>query len=1571
MKKRLKYIAIAAVVAVVAILALPLLIYVPPVQRWLVRQATEIASEQTGMDITIEGVDLSFPLDLSLEGVLVKQEGDTLADIGRAVVDVQLLPLIDGNVVIDELEIQEARINTLSMISDLQMKGQMGLLKLNPSKININDGDVNLSEVTLADADVTILLSDTAAVDTTDTGPVLWRIGFDAVNIERSSVDLHLPGDSMLIGVAAALMQAKDGRIDLAESRYEVGSFHWQDGHLLFDMPYEPYSRDLLHPQLMDYSHLDVTDINWSIDSILYFDPITKLNIRHASMREVCGLDVQELKGPVTIDSTGIRLPWLTLRTPYTSITGKADVDFSIADSLNQGLMDVTLDAQLGKEDMVHFYDGIDTRHLPEWPLLLKGQVQGNIQQAQIELDQLSWPTLFEMSGGGTVENITDIDHLLAQLRLKAQTFDVKPLLRTFDIPQDAFRIPSGLALEGTAYINGSHYIADLTARQGTGRMTLKANFDQRLMSYDVQSTVNRLNLGAFLPDSDLKTFDAQIDVKGRGTDFFHSSAWMNAEGTIHHLGFGDKDFDDIQLNASLKDGKAQADLIACDSLIEGTISLSAALSKLEKRNNIEAKVSTDLSHLNLFGFGVTEHPLTIGLTGDFTFSSNLDDTHYLSGLAENIYLKDSLKTYHPEKIGLLLRANPDTTYVRAQSGTLIIKMDASGAYGPLFDKLAALGDSINSQLQRRTIDQPALKAMLPQGRLYVSSQQGNPMANILKAAANIDFKELLIDLNTSPVTGLNGQAHILNLNADSTRIDSVFVTLIDKPNHGLTFQGRVVNNRKNPQFVFTATADGLLQEHGASIGVRFLDKDNKLGLRLGTKVEMEEDGLRFHLLPERPTIGYREFTLNKDNYLFLRQDLKLQANVSLVADNKTGVKVYSENQDSTLLQDLTISLTQFDLDHLTSAIPYVPHITGLLDGDYHLMMNQDKQISVASDMQVKDMTYEGSPMGNISTEFVYLKREDDTQAVEGTLLQNGNEIATISGSYRNKKVTGGNEYLDATLTLTQMPLNLINGFVPDHLLGLEGVAEGEMSVKGSLSRPDVNGEVFLESAALFSQPYGIRLRFDDDPVRIQQSKLLLENFTMYAYNDNPLNIMGNIDFGDLDHMSMDLRMQATDFQLINSKQNANSIAFGKAFVNFYASMRGPMDQLRMRGRLDVLGSTDLYYLLLDSPLSTDNQMDELVKFTDFNDSTQTVVMKPTPQGLDMNLRININPGAHVRCGLDIDQTNYVDLLGEGELRMLYNNADDLRMTGRYTITSGQMKYSLPIIPLKTFNIQEGSYVEFTGDVMNPTLNITATERTTASVGREGEASRSVTFDCGVTITQTLNNMGLEFVISAPEDYNVSSELNALSVEQRSKIAVTMLTTGMYLSDGNTSGSMMNNALSAFLESEINNLTGSALKSVDVSIGLNSNKDATGQSHTDYSFKFAKRFWNNRLKVQIGGKVTTGNEIQEQNKQSFFDNVAMEYRLSPTSNQYVKMFYNQNAYDWLEGYTSEYGGGFIWRRKLSHWWEVFSLKTKTEQPTMRNRMMTSPRDSRMASPRDSSLTAPRDTTKNHSNDTIR
>ena len=71
---------------------------------------------------------------------------------------------------------------------------------------------------------------------------------------------------------------------------------------------------------------------------------------------------------------------------------------------------------------------------------------------------------------------------------------------------------------------------------------------------------------------------------------------------------------------------------------------------------------------------------------------------------------------------------------------------------------------------------------------------------------------------------------------------------------------------------------------------------------------------------------------------------------------------------------------------------------------------------------------------------------------------------------------------------------------------------------------------------------------------------------------------------------------------------------------------------------------------------------------------------------------------------------------------------------------------------------------------------------------------------------------------------------------------------------------------------------------------------------------------------------------------SIFDNVSMEYRLDDTANKYIKLFFNNNAYDWLEGYTQEYGGGFIWRRTIQHFKDIFRLKDDS------NRMPSRPAD---------------------------
>lgn len=51
-----------------------------------------------------------------------------------------------------------------------------------------------------------------------------------------------------------------------------------------------------------------------------------------------------------------------------------------------------------------------------------------------------------------------------------------------------------------------------------------------------------------------------------------------------------------------------------------------------------------------------------------------------------------------------------------------------------------------------------------------------------------------------------------------------------------------------------------------------------------------------------------------------------------------------------------------------------------------------------------------------------------------------------------------------------------------------------------------------------------------------------------------------------------------------------------------------------------------------------------------------------------------------------------------------------MSITGRYTLSGGVMKYSLPIIPLKEFQFNPGSYVDWRGNIMNPTLSLKATD---------------------------------------------------------------------------------------------------------------------------------------------------------------------------------------------------------------------------------------------------------------------
>lgn len=1452
-------------------LLLTLLLYCPPVQRWAVGIATHYASEATGKEISIEDVRLSFPLDLQLDGVRVierndslPQKKDTVINAQRAICNVQLRPLFDNKVNINILQLDGVQLNTTNYISDCQVRGTVGRLLVKSHGIDLLRDTLYINKAQLDNANLDICLSDTAKEDTTKS-ETPWKIRVADLAVSKTRLKVHMPGDTLNVTTNIGSLKAKNGFFDLSSSFYQLEHADLNGTRLQYDDTYTPRLNGL------DFNHIDIKDLNIGLDSFLYDNPDISFRVRACNMKEKSGLMLSRLTGGVHIDSTSVHVNNLVVATLTSNINGNIDMDFSAFAEKDPGQMNAKLYAAISREDAMLVIGGSLTREMRKmWPAersTITGRITGNMQRCSLDNFRFNIPTIAHGKVTGTIMNLTNMDRLKADAELDITTYNNQG------------------SIHGTA-----HYTA-------------------RGMVYDANLTIQGLNIARFVPGYGLGRFTGHIKAVGHGTDIFSPATTITADAEIKGFKYGTYDFSNSQASLVLRNGKAHADITTNAKIMNGHVTLDA----LVHRRKINATVGAELRNVDFYALRMTKAPFSIGVCGHVDIDTDLKDNFKVLGSLSDIRLADSTHVFHPNDIDIDILTRRDTTHAVVNCGDFSLTGDAQGGYKHLLACIDGLTKEANHQVNSRIIDGPQLRKKLPLGHIHLNTGAENPIARFMKMQG-FGLSHMYANVTSSPADGINGEITIDTLRTQSLQLDDVNLKFISDA-ETMSYALDIANGPDNPDYTFKAHADGQLMYGGTTLALTLDDAKGQRGADISLSAMMKDDGIYITLDNEKQIIGYREFTANPDNYIILKRDMRVMADMRLVDAQGTGVQLYSDDENATALQDMTVSIHRLDIASITNVVPYMPKITGVLDGDFHVIINEDN-MSISADIDTQKLTYENNKMGDISAELVYMPMEDGTHYLDGIFMKDGEEIAKIEGTYK----FGHDDIINADLSLNKMPMDVLNGFIPDQIIGMKGIGTGKLHVEGRVVQPVINGTFDLSQASLISIPYGVELRIDDTPIDIVNSHVVFTDFHLYASNNNPVVFNGTFDFSDFDHMTSNLRFRGEDVQIINAKESRQSEAYGKAFVNIYGRVTGEVSQLHMDMKLDVLPSTNLYYILRDSPITTDNRLKELVTFTDLTAEEPPVIILPKPESIAINMGITINEGSHIVCWLNSNHTNYIDIIGSGDLRMRYMNGD-ITMNGRYTISKGEMKYSLPVIPLKTFTISSDSYIDFTGDVMNPKLNITATERNRAAVTAPDGKSRAVDFTCGVVISKTLQDMGLQFIISAPEDYELNSELSVLSIEEQGIMAVTMLTTGMYIND-NSSNMNVNAALSSFLQQQISNIAGAALKTIDMELGLENTALPDGTLATDYSFKFAKRFWNNRVSVSIGGHISTGEQIAGKTN-SFFDNVDVQYRLSDTSNQYVGLFYKHDVYDYLEGYLDQYGVNYTWKRKLQTLKEIF------------------------------------------------
>ena len=775
----------------------------------------------------------------------------------------------------------------------------------------------------------------------------------------------------------------------------------------------------------------------------------------------------------------------------------------------------------------------------------------------------------------------------------------------------------------------------------------------------------------------------------------------------------------------------------------------------------------------------------------------------------------------------------------------------------------------------------------------------------------------------------------------DSLQLDTVFFA-VKQDTSRMMLQSGVINGPKNPQFVFRSTLTGEIRSEDAELTVNYVDGKGQTGVLFGvnarplTEGHGKGNGVLLNLTPAEPVIAYRKFHfVDNSNWIYLHNNMRVYANIDMDSDNGLGFRMQSDKNDSISLQNMNVELSRFQLGELSEVLPYMPRLTGLFSAEAQYIQTPTS-LQVSAEANIDELTYERQHVGDIGMGATWLPGDKGATHYLNTYFSYDNrEVMTADGILTKKN---GKDTLEVTTSFEHFPMKIANAFVPDQMISFTGDLDGGMYIYGPLEKPRMHGDITLDSVSVYARQAGARYWFDDRPVQIKDNQLIFDKFAIYTTSKNPFTINGKVDFRNLERPTADLKLLAENYTLLDAPRTRESLIYGKIFVDLNATVRGPLDALTMRGNMNLLGNTDVTYVLTDSPLTVEDRLEGLVTFTSFAD-TASVGTDEAPAmslgGMDMIMSVHIDNAVRLRADLSPDRSKFIELEGGGDLNMQYTPQGDISLTGRYTLSGGIMKYSLPIIPLKEFQINNGSYVDWRGDPMNPTLNLKATERMRASVadGDDG-GSRVVNFDVSIAIKNRLDAPELIFDITAPDDATIENELQAMGAEERSKQAIAMLATGVYMNSGVKGGGLsMGSALNSVIQSQINSLAGSAFQSINASftMGMEDRTSAeTGDKQTDYSFRYSQRLFNDRVQIVIGGKVTTGANATN-DAESFIDNISLEYRLDTSGTRYVRVFYDKNYESVLDGEITETGVGLVLRRKMDRLGELFIFRKKKKQ----------------------------------------
>ncbi|MFW6219113.1 MAG: translocation/assembly module TamB domain-containing protein [Bacteroidota bacterium] len=1478
--------------------------------------------------------------------------------VGDLLLRMKGLDLENKEIIAREIKMQNSAVKVIT-VSDTESEGNGNMefdIRLT-DQVTIRESTVNIfnkisgQEILVSSGEITV---------TADSMHLPTRyIGMDKINMKGADVTIKGSKNSDTI--------PEDNEVESDKGFgwiIEANDLSLNDNYFRMNMG-EPT------PGQFNANHFDLHLHENNLENINISKDLMAVEINEFSFaEEISGARVEHLNAILSYATGKFDADTIVLSTPGSNISASAHARFApeqLQDTIPvfEDLEIIMANSNIRLTELFIFAPSLENitvvDSLPE-VLKINAMLTGNRDTLHVNAFQLNVPEKMNINTTALIAGYTQPKKAYYNVEiseLSARAASVKNWISDTLFPRE-INLPPSVSARGQFKGYFSSFTSDLNINSSFGSVDIDTKYDTPRDSsiYDVSVDMENIQPGKFHASlADLDSITLQLTYSGKTDSIYKPSGKL--ELNMNSVSYKEVMYHDLQANGYLStekfDGNVNLDNDYIAFNYSGLIDWGDTVPNLNFNLNLKG---ADLKRMKLT-------PQDIRIAGNISTRIKGDKLENINGNAQfnqvRIVKNEDLVDLEP--IEIEINNKPEETALVVNSGIADARYSGSvkvteipmvfteylNTYAGLEKSEIKKPDIPRHFMAEATIKNPVVLERLIEPLKHVSEGA--------KLKAKYDSEKPVFNIElTLPAIDFKGN-----------QFDSL--TLVAETEQSSIHYDFALHEYKNGNILIpTAFLNGELSKDSLSSTVEILNKEKKNLLYMAFDLKNTARGHQFQIKPDSLFLKQTQWKIPENNRLMIVDSLLFARNMKINAGKQEiHLTTIHDSINHTHLQAL--SFTNFEIFNVTNIfLEQAYQITGELHGNLKTGTSRNHS-HLSSDIQLTNFSINEHKLFDLESEIK--QSEGSRYNLNVSISGGGNDVKAGGFIMLSEK----SPEFDIQVDFAPLNLEMIQYLQPEIINQSEGILTGIVELSGRGNHPEIDANLGLKDVLINPVQTGTGYSIGSQDLAINSSRVEFRDFKLSDMNENDLNIDGDINLDSIQRPSFDLTLNSNNFVFINTSEALNETFYGKLAASLNLEIKGTTTEPLVDGNANLENSTSLHYVLPQTRTATASS-EGLVEFVKrdtagqdilFMTKEDTATTTRSIRGLQLNTNISSSPDATMEIIVSPSKGEKLTVQGSSDLSFSLNPDGTTNLTGRYNISSGKYQLVLSELIKREFDIQEDSYLIWSGKPSEAEASITASyavytsprelvtgQMTGGTTQNDEELAEMKKFLVVLNVEGDIMSPSIDFKIEAAPGESTAVIDNRLAQLNQNESEVnkqvfSLLIFKRFMYQGfsqapSTAYTIRQTArknVSSLLSEQFNRFSNQYIEGVDLNLDVRSYQAAeTGQNEespaskgvTNVNLQMSRQFFSDRLLVEVGGSIGIEDnyEIRQEDLNSIAGDIIVEYKITPEGNYRIRGF-NQTTYDdLLYGEINQTGIGFIINRDFRRFKYLFSGEEEKE-----------------------------------------